>query len=311
MFAITDKDVLTVYEQLKDKYPLLMTTTSELDEGFTVDCPIIVGKAHGQIIELYEDGGDFIFWADTALRHAYSSISNNPADFGIIPALSSDMEQETTYIFGNGITTNARIFVSAETKYPEAICRLIDFLCTEEGQYLTFSGVEGEHFEFVDDGYGNKKVDHNKFADLTNYDSVGKWQQQKVVIYQGMALLWNFTGNYIDDVDTATLEMMAKDEDPNVAWSAIQKLAIDKVDNQLTAPAPLTYTAEETEERATMYTDLVNYLKTSKVSFITGEVDVNDDKAWENYVNRVGEMGWNRLKDLEQAAWDRMAANFK
>ena len=60
MFAITDKDVLTVYEQLKDKYPLLMTTTSELDEGFTVDCPIIVGKAHGQIIELYEYGGDFI-----------------------------------------------------------------------------------------------------------------------------------------------------------------------------------------------------------------------------------------------------------
>ena len=85
----------------------------------------------------------------------------------------------------------------------------------------------------------------------------------------------------------------------------------DKVDNQLTAPAPLTYTAEETEERATMYTDLVNYLKTSKVSFITGEVDVNDDKAWENYVNRVGEMGWNKLKDLEQAAWDRMAANLK
>ena len=60
MFAITDKDVLTVYEQLKDKYPLLMTTTSELDEGFTVDCPIIVGKAHGKIIELYEYGGDFI-----------------------------------------------------------------------------------------------------------------------------------------------------------------------------------------------------------------------------------------------------------
>ena len=60
MFAITDKDVLTVYEQLKDKYPLLLTTTSELDESFTVDCPIIVGKAHGQIIELYEYGGDFI-----------------------------------------------------------------------------------------------------------------------------------------------------------------------------------------------------------------------------------------------------------
>ena len=60
MFGITVDDVLAVYEQLKDRYDLVLTTTSALDEGFTVDCPIIVGKAHEQIIELYEDGGDFI-----------------------------------------------------------------------------------------------------------------------------------------------------------------------------------------------------------------------------------------------------------
>ena len=60
MFDITVDDVLAVYEQLKDRYALVLTTTSALDEGFTIDCPIIVGKAHGQIIELYEDGGDFI-----------------------------------------------------------------------------------------------------------------------------------------------------------------------------------------------------------------------------------------------------------
>ncbi len=51
-----DYDVIAVYEQLKDKYDLILTTTSELDEDFTIDCPIIVGKAHGQIIELYDDG---------------------------------------------------------------------------------------------------------------------------------------------------------------------------------------------------------------------------------------------------------------
>lgn len=60
MFDITIEDVITVYERLKDRYDLLLTTTAELDDGFTVDCPIIVGKAHGQIIELYEDGGLFV-----------------------------------------------------------------------------------------------------------------------------------------------------------------------------------------------------------------------------------------------------------
>lgn len=60
MFYITVDDVIKVYKQLKDRYELVLTTTSALDEGFTVDCPIIVGKAHGQVVELYEDGGDFV-----------------------------------------------------------------------------------------------------------------------------------------------------------------------------------------------------------------------------------------------------------
>ena len=57
---VSADDVIKVYEQLKDRYDLILTSTSALDEGFTVDCPIIVGKSHGQIIELYEYGGDFV-----------------------------------------------------------------------------------------------------------------------------------------------------------------------------------------------------------------------------------------------------------
>ena len=60
MFGITADDVRAVYDRLKDRYDLVLTMTFALDEGFTVDCPILVGKAHGQIIELYEDGGDFV-----------------------------------------------------------------------------------------------------------------------------------------------------------------------------------------------------------------------------------------------------------
>lgn len=59
MFHIADDHVFAVYEQLKDKYPLVMTTTSALNEGFSIDCPILVGKAHEQIIELYAYERDF------------------------------------------------------------------------------------------------------------------------------------------------------------------------------------------------------------------------------------------------------------
>ena len=60
MFEITEDDVFAVYAQLKEAYTLVMTTTGALDEGFTIDCPILVGKAHGQILELYVSDGMFV-----------------------------------------------------------------------------------------------------------------------------------------------------------------------------------------------------------------------------------------------------------
>lgn len=60
MFGMTEQHVIAVYNQIKDRYPLLLTNTMDLDEGFTIDCPILVGKAHGQILELYSDGDMFI-----------------------------------------------------------------------------------------------------------------------------------------------------------------------------------------------------------------------------------------------------------
>ena len=60
MFDITADDTVKVYEQLKDRYELVLTSASELDDGFSADCPVIVGKSHGQIIELYEYDGYFV-----------------------------------------------------------------------------------------------------------------------------------------------------------------------------------------------------------------------------------------------------------
>ena len=55
-----DKDVLAVYEILKDRYDLTLTNSAAVDDGFTIDCPIIVAKAHGLILWLYSDGDVFV-----------------------------------------------------------------------------------------------------------------------------------------------------------------------------------------------------------------------------------------------------------
>lgn len=60
MFYMTDAHVLEVFEQLKDRYPLVLANSLDLNEGYTIDCPVLVAKAHGQILELYSDGDLFV-----------------------------------------------------------------------------------------------------------------------------------------------------------------------------------------------------------------------------------------------------------
>ena len=60
MFYMTDAHVLEVFEQLKDRYPLVLANSLDLNEGYTIDCPVLVAKAHGQILELYSDGYLFV-----------------------------------------------------------------------------------------------------------------------------------------------------------------------------------------------------------------------------------------------------------
>ena len=60
LYHNSDADLKAIYEMLKDKYALVFTNTADLDEGFTVDCPILVGRAHGQILELYLDCEMFV-----------------------------------------------------------------------------------------------------------------------------------------------------------------------------------------------------------------------------------------------------------
>lgn len=71
----------------------------------------------------------------------------------------------------------------------------------------------------------------------------------------------------------------------------------------------LSYTAEEANERATLKTDLQNYLEQAKAQFITGEIDV--EEGWDDFVNTVNGMGLERLIEIEQAAYGPLSGRWR
>lgn len=50
-----------IYSLLRDRYPLILTNTFAVDDGFTEDVPIIVGQNASAAFWLYEYGDDLIF----------------------------------------------------------------------------------------------------------------------------------------------------------------------------------------------------------------------------------------------------------
>ena len=252
----------------------------------------------------------YVFFNDQGgLAYALSD-GETQADYSMIFSLTSDICTETNYVCNNNFSTGARIMVNSKTEYPEAIARLIDYLCTEEGYMLTSYGIEGQTYDLKVDEFGIPTVDHSKYADLTKYTSVSEWLNNAVIINQAMNMKHNFMGSHLDGFDNATLEKIVEADGSN-AIDARRILGIQDIDNVVYTMPALVYNADEASTRSTMRTDILNYLKQMKVSFITGEVDIEDDKAWNDYVAKVKEMGYDKLMEIEQAAYDRYAAGLK
>ena len=68
----------------------------------------------------------------------------------------------------------------------------------------------------------------------------------------------------------------------------------------------MAYTNEENDTRATLVTDVANYIAQMRAEFITGQTDI--DAGWDTYIKTVNQMGMDQLLEIEQAAYDRYMA---
>ncbi len=55
------KELTFIYEKLKSKHDLTLTNTFALNEGYTIDVPVIRGKSDDGRFDLYKEGDMFVF----------------------------------------------------------------------------------------------------------------------------------------------------------------------------------------------------------------------------------------------------------
>lgn len=204
------------------------------------------------------------------------------------------------------VQTGAKILVNANTKHPEAICKIIDTLFTDEYMLLYNYGIEGETFEYVTTDTGFTVPAILKSAWEGKYDSEGLFRDQYIEVTQMMTKYYSHYYPVAAAASAEELEQMKKDAVlTNYAYRE------ELVRSGLMVPTypVFSYTKDEAEVQARYKTDLTTYLQTMRVAFITGEADIEGD--WENYQATMQAMGLNELLAAEQTAYDRYAVNLK
>ena len=61
---MVNHDIHILYDQLSGKYNLLLTNTFALNDGFTIDVPVLLGetpKGRFYLYKEYEDSSEFVF----------------------------------------------------------------------------------------------------------------------------------------------------------------------------------------------------------------------------------------------------------
>lgn len=108
------------------------------------------------------------YWDTDGANTSLVANYGEEAQFYSYKVVPDGMDPSTTTYNGRSTLGWDAIGITSNCKNPEAAIKLMDFLVSEEGQYLMLWGIEGEHWDIVD----GKHVPRQEIIDgfLTDFD---------------------------------------------------------------------------------------------------------------------------------------------
>lgn len=238
---------------------------------------------------IYSDNGG-IFNEDVASIAGYYTSTTNP-DFEVAPIAQVRLNEDDVLDFGYlGVVAADKysLSLSATCSDPKLCIQYMDYLFSDAGFELANYGTEGVTY--------TKEGDTYQFTDLILNNEQGfDWQLcQSLYINPGFPCL-----------NDLSVQEMTYNEAQKVAvptWVG----AYDSSDATTPNSLWLSYTTEESEERAAVQTDIETYQEEMRLKFITGQADI--DEQWDTYVETLTSMGIDTLEETNQNAITRYNA---
>lgn len=232
-------------------------------------------------------GASGVFAALYTMPSVYEAASEDP-NMNLAPVNPPVMnEGDEGHIRLRDSYTSGNTAISADSENWEVALRWLDYLYTEEGALLANYGVEGDTFEFNEDG-------EPEFTDKILANENGWTMTQTVASYlcpsAGIA-------NWSD----WTRELAGVPEKDQACYDVWSEFSDD-----WRLPSSVTLTQEESTERAALYADISTIVKEQTAQFISGALDIESN--WDAYISALEASGMERAIEITQAACDRYLA---
>lgn len=178
--------------------------------------------------------------------------------------------------------------ISKNCKYPVIAAALFDFLASEEATNVQSYGPQGVGWDWTTDGtsLGGGTPKYEKLTIPEDYDWVGNGFAKNYEHY-------TYTADAMIRCSTVDFRSALKVDDPELDTEYIFQQAAEKYEkyspDENTLVPNLSFEGEDSQAISEYTLTIGGYVNQATVQFITGDLDI--DKEWDNYINKLKDMG--------------------
>ena len=197
---------------------------------------------------------------------------------------------------------NYQTYVTEDCENKELAVKFLDFMNSDEASLRMKYGEKGVDWDYSD---GTKTGDNGEPArikriNLSLMDTPGKqYWGRTCMTYSDWYNCYEVDFNDLTDFNNQRAKQL-----------------LDTYNNYVAAGQPkqvfiyTEYNEEETEWRDQNYMDITDYMKQARSEFVTGLRDPADDAQWQEYVDNMKVLGYDKWVEIAQTSWDRTQPPF-
>lgn len=195
------------------------------------------------------------------------------------------------------------VYITKNCKNPVAVCRMFDYVYSEEGTLRANAGREGKEWQKAASDDLNFEGQPAKYKSLTvdttkpEYQNVSYGQLFPLNASLDYQNKWAYPSN---PYDPSVVAMTGRQV---VFYQATKTYA--KSGPGVNAVLPdLYYAQSDVDEISRLKTTINDYVNEQVTAFITGKADIGSDSVWSNYLTQLNSIGLKNYIGLIQKAYD-------